>query len=432
MLLRQHLLTPLLIIVVLPSLASAQILITEVMYNPEGDDRDREWFEAINLGKELDVQTGRNGWRIYDGNNRLIKGENFIWQRQEVIIFVQDKNKFLSEYPQANLCRILESSFTLKNKGSEIKILDKNKNVLAEFRYNNSFGGNGNGYSLIFENGVLREGNFKRGTPCNYPEPFEEKNKEEKKYEEPKVENISKIENIQVPSSSEVLSLNKETSRAENLKEENKVIKNEIAKDSEIIYANLLISEFFPNQKGKDENEFIEIYNGSDNEIDLSKFDLKIGGKSYKLWGTILPQSFRVFYKKDLNFNIRNNGEDISLLLDGKKEVFYIKYVGKAPEGKSFARDKDGNWKWTTPTPGQENIFVSPKETKLSSYEKEERYSQRNGIENFSNLVEDLNNKNSYSPYPTANTLKFLDFKILLIGSLLALILSGLIVYFLK
>ena len=127
-----------------PLTIKAQILITEVMYNPEGNDDDREWIEAINLGENINVKTGKNGWRIFDGKNRILKGENFTWNKNEIIIFVQDINKFLNEYPQVRN-KLVEVSFYLKNKEGEIKIIDENKNVLAEFKYNSNIGGNNNG-----------------------------------------------------------------------------------------------------------------------------------------------------------------------------------------------------------------------------------------------------------------------------------------------
>ncbi len=389
-----------------PFISSAQILITEVMYNPEGNDKDREWFEAINLGNDFEVLTGRNGWRIYDGKNRLLKGENFIWRRNEIIIFVQDKNKFLEEYSQIN-CRIVESSFTLKNKEGEIKILDKNKNTLAEFKYSSSLGANGNGYSLISESGIIKEGNFKNGKPCIYPEPL-----------------VNKQKDIQVTTSSEnFLSLKEETSTP-TIKEE--ISKQEITEIQEPDYSNLLITEFLPNPYGKDEDEFIEIYNEGDEELDLNKIFLKIGNKSHRLFGVIKPKEFKVFSKKELNFNIKNKGEEITILLGKEKELFSIKYTGKAPEGKSFARDEYGKWRWTIPTPGKENIFSEEIEEKNLTL-KTPLNNQKE------NLAFDENIYNpSFQIKQPANIFNIADLKVIFIGFLLALIISGLVIFFLK
>ena len=39
-----------LVLFAVPSLASAQVVINEVMYNPQGSDSGREWVELYNQG----------------------------------------------------------------------------------------------------------------------------------------------------------------------------------------------------------------------------------------------------------------------------------------------------------------------------------------------------------------------------------------------
>lgn len=408
-----------LFIFIFPYLTSAQILITEVMYNPRGNDNDREWFEAINLGSDLEVLTGKNGWRIYDGKNRLIKEESFIWENNEVIVFVQDKNKFLAEYPQIN-CRLAESSFVLKNKEGEIKILDKNKNTLAEFRYSSSLGGNGNDYSLVFGKGIIKEGSFKKGTPCIYPEPLDKQIIESK-------ENVLTNENIQTTTVSSYVNLKEEPQAIENFEEKKEISQQKINEAQEPKYSSLLITEFFPNPKGRDDNEFVEIYNEGDDELDLSKIILQVGNKSYKFFGRIKPKEFKVFYKKEFGFNIRNKGEELALRLENGEEIFYVEYANKAPEDKSFSRNEKGKWGWTIPTPGKVNIFEKENEEENLSYFGDDKILAGNKFNEEKNFYEvSQHNK------PVANIFSFTNLKILLLGFLLALIISSVVIYFLK
>ena len=45
-----------------------QIKITEIMYDLEGTDTDREWIEVHNeTGTEIDL----TGWKFYDGSNHV-------------------------------------------------------------------------------------------------------------------------------------------------------------------------------------------------------------------------------------------------------------------------------------------------------------------------------------------------------------------------
>jgi hypothetical protein len=322
------------------------ILITEVMYNPEGNDEDREWIEAINLGEDIEVKTGRNGWRIFDGENHILKGENFLWRKNEIIVFVQSISKFLSEYQNCN-AKLVESSFSLGNKSETIKILDENKNQLAEFTYSSSIGGNGNGYSLIYDNGIIKQGNIKKGTPGIYPEP----NIVEQKpliQEATKTDIATKTE--EKPQTTTAETKSQATTTIE-------TIPQSTTTKEKPIPDTIIITEFLADEKGKDLNEFIEIYNYGDEKVDLSNFYLVVGSKKIKLNGFIDPNEYKVFYKNDLGFNIRNNGEILKILNKDGKDLFSIEYKGKAKTGKSFSRDEEGNWRWTTPTPGRENVF---------------------------------------------------------------------------
>ncbi|MDP3645709.1 MAG: lamin tail domain-containing protein, partial [bacterium] len=53
----------------IPSAAVASVSISEVMYDAEGTDTDREWVELYNSGSEsMDI----TGWKINDGSNHVL------------------------------------------------------------------------------------------------------------------------------------------------------------------------------------------------------------------------------------------------------------------------------------------------------------------------------------------------------------------------
>ncbi|MEM5782693.1 MAG: lamin tail domain-containing protein [Candidatus Aenigmatarchaeota archaeon] len=385
---------------------AANIIITEVMYNPEDSDSGFEWFEAINLGDNIEVKTGKNGWRVVDSKSHILKGESFVWNSNEIIIFTQSSKNFSSLYPQYK-GKIIESSFYLTNKEGVLQILDENRNLISQFKYNSNLGGNGNGYTLVYDSGVIREGNIKNGSPGIYPEPNIIK------------DNKITEENIKLTQSTTTdlspTGINTDTSSiATSIKFTN--IEQSINKT---IPETIVITEFLPDLEGKDEDEFIEIFNYGDESIDLNNFYLKVGDKIIKLYGFIEPNEYKVFYKNNLGFNIRNNGEAIKILNNKKEEIFSIKYEGKAKTGKSFARDEEGNWKWTIPTPGEKNMFNVNIEEELNNDIENDNNKQ---IANFLASTYELNKKDS-----RINTVNST-----LIGVIISIILSVLFVLFLK
>jgi len=365
----------------------AQIIISEIMYNNKGEDNN-EWIELINLGHPIEFYGGKEGWRLSINNkNHIFKIDKFFWNTNEVIVITKNKEAFNSKYPGINK-RIIYSSFNLPNKGGLIKILDKDKNILTSLKYSSNIGGNGNGYSLIFDDNKLRQGNFLDGTPGIYPEPpilnsnnnnintnnSELKNNDKKKSNEKYIEN-DKNKNEDDLSSEKLLSFIFD--RLQNTKIEPEISSNykKLGKTETIDNYQqakyLIINEFLPNNKGKDTNEFVEILNLGDEEIDFDKTPifLKIGNKKIKLSGKIKPKEFLVIKNSNYKFNIRNNSEELSLIDNNNKEIFYIKYSGKSPQDLSFSRKNNKEWHWTKPTPGEENIFLDNNNQHKINYE---------------------------------------------------------------
>ena len=418
-----------------PLFSFSQIYITEAMYNPKGNDKDREWIEMINLGNDIEVKSGKSGWRIFDGKNyRVLKGDNFVWKKNEIVLFVRNKNTILSEYNNLPNVKLVESSFSLNNKGATIRITDENKRTLGEFTYTSSIGGNGNGYSLIYDNGVIKEGKIKGGTPGIYPEPiFANEIGENKKPETNNLNttNINKGVEIATTNKEEIPQDIFKENKNENLSSTNtENTKNEDYKNFEEKKVYLTITEFLPNPKGKDEEEFIEIYNQEDFKQKLDNVILVVGDKKIKLKGEINPGEYKAFYKKDLNFNIRNKGEEISLMDSEGNEIFYIKYEGKAPEGLSFSRDEFGKWHWTIPTPNRANIIskiIEEDKNKINSKEKTDNENTTSAIYDRNLIPEQFQNKNNLT-----NIYKSNDIKVILLGVLFSLVLAIFIFLFFK
>jgi hypothetical protein len=328
------------------------LTITEIMYNPEGNDTGREWIEVFNNSSEtINILSGKNGWRINDGKNHLFE-ENLTVYPQEIIVIVQDKSLFLKDYPNFQ-GKMIQANFSLKNESGKIQIFDEQKRLRAEISYQNSCGGQNNGYSIFFESNVCKENKVKGGTPGNLLV-------KDKEYTE-------KSESKQIPVVTSSVVTTQTSSILVSLSTTSENISSIIKETPKAFKPTLIISEFLPNPEGNDEGkEFVEIFNYGDEAIDLDSFILEIGKKKIDLKGRIEPKEYFVISNKENNFYIRNHGEILKLYFD-KQEIFSVSYEGKAPEGKSFSRKEDGKWEFAEPTPGKENIFINKSEDSLRS-----------------------------------------------------------------
>ncbi len=121
--------------------------ITEVMYDTEGSDTDREWIEIYNNeGSALDIST----YKLFEANVNhsltLVQGDKNLPSGGYAVI-VQNKDKFKIDWPNFT-GPIFDSSFSLSNDGENIAIKDFNLNIVSELNYNSGMGASGDGKSL--------------------------------------------------------------------------------------------------------------------------------------------------------------------------------------------------------------------------------------------------------------------------------------------
>lgn len=127
----------------------------------------------------------------------------------------------------------------------------------------------------------------------------------------------------------------------------------------------IIISEILPNPEGSDmENEWIEIYNGSNQDINLGGLfldDDEGGSKAYKIpQNTIIKTNdYLLFLRTKTNLALNNSDDSVRILDFKKEEIKSVKYEG-AKEGYSYAYKND-KWNWTNaPTPLKENTINLP------------------------------------------------------------------------
>lgn len=111
----------------------------------------------------------------------------------------------------------------------------------------------------------------------------------------------------------------------------------------------LIITEIFPNPSGKDDQEFIEFYNQSEQEIELKGWklandlgqELEFDPASTKALGIkkekVDPQDFFVLYKRYNRLVLNDNGGNIQLFSPGSDKPVQTLDYGKADPGFSYA-----------------------------------------------------------------------------------------------
>jgi len=141
-----------------PHVASAQVVINEVMYNPKGNDTGREWIELYNTGSSdvtMVVGSGKGSWRIGDSSNHtLIDPAGGIGRGSLIIpaggytILANDPTELISGEYAGGSYSVIKSSISLNNTGLTVSLVDGNGVVADSFSYTKDMGGNDDGTSL--------------------------------------------------------------------------------------------------------------------------------------------------------------------------------------------------------------------------------------------------------------------------------------------
>ena len=144
--------------VFLPVKASAQVVINEVMYNPQGSDTGREWVELYNEGQSDITMVGGSGkgsWRINDGSNHTLTDPASGTGRGSLtvpaggyLVIANDPTDFVSGENAGGTYSAIKSSLALNNNGATITLLDGTGATIDTVTYMPSQGGDDDGTSL--------------------------------------------------------------------------------------------------------------------------------------------------------------------------------------------------------------------------------------------------------------------------------------------
>lgn len=133
----------------LPLTAHSAVLISEVMYDPEGSDTKHEWIEVTNDGVTVDL----SDWKVFEGgtNHKLtLFSASPNLSSGGYAVIADDAETFLSDYPSFTGI-LFDTAFTggLNNtNGETITIRDGELNDISSLSFDVAIGAAGDGNSL--------------------------------------------------------------------------------------------------------------------------------------------------------------------------------------------------------------------------------------------------------------------------------------------
>ncbi len=144
--------------------------------------------------------------------------------------------------------------------------------------------------------------------------------------------------------------------------------RNEFLEDI-VFSSGVRINEIMSNPEGRDKNnEWIEFFNSSAEEIDLNGWILEnSSGKTFTIENfKIVPQQHKVLYLRETSFYIKNSEERLKFYNPRKEKIQEIDLEEKSSSGASFNRASESAWRWSRfITPGQENRINIPPKIKI-------------------------------------------------------------------
>ncbi len=137
----------------------------------------------------------------------------------------------------------------------------------------------------------------------------------------------------------------------------------------------IIISELFPNPEGRDDGEFIELYNTSGQPVDL--VDWQVGDESSRRYTiqnadftdtVIKAHGYFVIQKEISGISLNNTGDAAQLYNPDEVKAAEQAYID-CQEEQSYSL-VNGQWQWTDEvTPGYKNVFIIQNELPEASIE---------------------------------------------------------------
>jgi len=328
-----------------------EVVINEVAWMGTKANSADEWIELYN---NTDQTISLEGWGLYEaGGGTLIEPLTGVIEAKSFYLVERTDDTTVSDIP-ASQTPSGWGGYGLNNEGEHLQLLDNNSTVIDEINCGAGwFAGEGKpDYKTMERKNPQLSGSDSSSwqTSQNLGGTPKTKNSEQGTINnEQKTENLTGSSSLPAPL------------------------------ETKEYPPSIVINEILPSPEGPDtEEEWIEIFNQNNFEVDLSEWQLtdtvgKTTTYSFPMGRKILPQGFLVISRPITKITLNNDGDGLNLIQPNGKIIDSVIYE-KAPRGQSFNKTNSG-WVWSsTLTPGSTNIIPTPPQ--LSEQEPKEEKSE--------------------------------------------------------
>jgi len=281
------------------------VLISEFVADPSPNEN--EWIELHNsTPREINI----NDWTITDGSGTVTKLAG-------AISLAKNNNFLVVENPKGKL----------NNTGDAIVLRDENNVLIDQVAFGN-----------------FDDGNIKDNAPtANKPNSV-----------------ARQIDNYNTHNNSEDFKITATPTKGASNIISNAISTNEKT-ETPAPKNTVIITEIFPNPTGVDyDNEFIEIYNSSEKEINLKNWRLENQVGNIFVFSDLMikPNDYYVIKRNKSGIILNNNSEIVKLFPADKEKASQTVIFKNAKESWSYNLDQKDNTRWSweeNPTPGKIN-----------------------------------------------------------------------------
>ncbi len=367
----------------------SDLIVSEFLPNPEGSD-DNEWIELYNKGlKDIDLI----GFKLQDNSSRIFtftedSGIDLTLSSQEYFVLGKETTKISLNNNGGDIVKLYNPEEELQQQVEYIDKALENKSYAAD---NNSFKWTSvltPGEDNIFLDNQEPEAKiFLDSQEFIVEKPIIFSAEESFDPEEGELEYFwdfgdetsgdEEIENHSYQSSGNYLvklivtdtdGASHETTVVLEILDQAENIELKDIKPIDFNLEDLIISEFLPNPEGSDDNEWIELHNSSDKEIDLLGWQLddEDGGSKpfiFKESFILKSNAFAVIPREESKITLNNNKDQVRVLTPLGETWQSVEYQ-KVGEGNSYAWD-GVNKEWfvnSSPMPGEQDYLVEEQE----------------------------------------------------------------------
>lgn len=126
----------------------------------------------------------------------------------------------------------------------------------------------------------------------------------------------------------------------------------------------IIINEILPNPAGSDDQEWIELHNPNNQEINLNNWTINDITSSFKINQTIKAHNYLLIPRSDSKIALNNSNEELQLL-DCQNNLIHELSYSQSFEEESYAYDEiNHKYFWTENlTPGEKNVLIFNEDT---------------------------------------------------------------------